>query len=80
MLHSQRNNNKINRLYEKALRIVYDDDVSTFDQFLDMDKSFCVHRQNIERPLIKTYKAHDDSGNSLNGFFVRRGYDTFLNL
>ena len=45
MFHSRRTNNKINRLHERALRIVYDDDVSTFDQLLAMDKSFCIHHQ-----------------------------------
>ena len=66
MFHSRRTNNKINRLHERALRIVYDDDVSTFDQLLAMDKSFCIHHQNIQRLLIEIYKAlHDNSSNSL---------------
>ena len=42
MFHSWRPTNKINRLHERALRIVYDDDVSTFDQLLAMEKSFCI--------------------------------------
>ena len=54
MFHSRRTNNKINRLHERALRIVYDDDVSTFDLLFAMGKSFCI------------YKAtHDISGDSL---------------
>ena len=73
MFHSRRTNNKINRLHERALRIVYDDDVSTFDQLLAMDKSFCIHHQNIQRLLIEIYKAlHDISGNSLKELFVKR--------
>ena len=73
MFHSRRTNNKINRLHERALRIVYDDDVSTFHQLLAMDKSFCVHHQNIPRLLIEIYKAlHDTSGNSLKELFVKR--------
>ena len=72
MLHSRRTNNKINRLQERALRIVYDDDVSTFDQLLAMDKSFCIHHQNIQRLLIEIYKAlHDISGNSLKELLVK---------
>ena len=43
MFHSRRTNKKINRLHERALRIVYDDVVSTFDQLLAMDESFCIH-------------------------------------
>ena len=66
MFQSRRTNSKINRLHERALRIVYDDDISTFDQLLAMGKSFCIHHQNIQRLLIEIYKAlHDISGNSL---------------
>ena len=73
MFHSRRTNNKINRLHERALRIVYDDDVSTFDQLLAMDKSFCIHHQNIQRLLTEIYKAlHDISGKSLTELFVKR--------
>ena len=73
MFHSRRTNNKINRFQERALRIVYDDNVSTFDQLLAMDKSFCIHQQNIQRLLMEIYKAlHDISGNSLKELFVKR--------
>ena len=73
MFHSRRANNKINRIHERALRIVYDDDISTFDQLLAMDKSFCIHHQNIQRLLIEIYKIlHDFSGNRLKELFVKR--------
>ena len=73
MFHSRRTNKKINKLYERALTIVYDDDVSTFDQLLAMDKSFYIHLQNIQRLLIEIYKAlHDISGNSLKEFLLKR--------
>ena len=72
MFHSRRNN-KINKLHERALRIVYDEDVSTFDQLLAIGKSFCIHHQNIQRLLIEIYKAlHSISGNSLKELFVKR--------
>ena len=38
MFHSRHTSNKINMLHETALRIVYDDGVSIFDQLLAMDK------------------------------------------
>ena len=73
MFHSRRTNNEINRLHKRALRIVYDGDVSTFDQLLATDKSFCIHHQNIQRLLTEIYKAlHDISGNSLKELFVKR--------
>ena len=49
MFHSRRTNNKINRLHERALRIVHDDDVSTFDQLLAMEKVFSVFTIKISR-------------------------------
>ena len=73
MFHSWHPTNKINRLHERALRIVYDDDVSTFDQLLAMEKSFCIHHQNIQRLLTEIYKAlHDISRNSLKKQLVKR--------
>ena len=46
IFRSRRINNKINRLHERALRIC-DDDVSTFDKLITIDKSFYIRHQNI---------------------------------
>ena len=73
MFHSRPAYNKINRLHERALRIVYDDDVSAFDQLNVMDKSFCIPHQNIQKLLTEIIKTlHDIPGNSLKELFVRR--------
>ena len=73
MFHSRRTNSKINKLHERALRIVYDDDVSAFNQLLVMNESFYIHHQNIQRLLIEIYKVlHDISVNSLKELFVKR--------
>ena len=72
MFYNRRTNNKVSRLHERAARIVYDNEVSTFDQLLAMDKSFCIHHQNIQRLLIEIYEAlHDISGNNLKEFIRR---------
>ena len=52
IFHTRRTNNKTNKLQERALRIVYDDDVSTFDQLLVMGKYFFIHHQNIQRVFM----------------------------
>ena len=73
IFHSRCINNKINRLHERALRIVYYDGVSTFHQLLAMGKSFRMHHQKMQRLLIEIYKAlHDTSGNSLKELLVKR--------
>ena len=56
MFHSSRLNNKINNVHEKALRIVYSDYDSTFQELLDKDTSFSVHHRNIQILAIEIYK------------------------
>ena len=73
MFHSRLTSNKINRLHERALKIVYDDGVSNFHPLLARGKSFCIHHHNIQRFLIEIYKVlHDTNGNNLKELFVKR--------
>ena len=55
MLHSRKLNNRINRLHERALRLTYRDDNSTFDQLLEKDESVTVHERNIQTLGIELY-------------------------
>ena len=56
MFHSRTLNNKINRLHEKALRIVYSDFKSSFCELLGKAKSFLIHRKIIQSLAIEIYK------------------------
>ena len=56
MFHSRRLNNKINNVHEKALRIVYSDYKSTFQELLGKDASLSVHHRNIQTLAIEIYK------------------------
>ena len=40
MFYSRTTNNKINKLHERALRLVYDDYVSAFEELLEKDNLF----------------------------------------
>ena len=60
MFHSRKLNNKINRLQERALRLVYNDFNSSFQQLLDKDNSFTIHHQNIQSLVIEMYKVVND--------------------
>ena len=53
MFHSQTINNKIKRLHERALRIVYSDFQSFFDGVLMKDDSFSIHERNIQSLAIE---------------------------
>ena len=56
MFHSIRQNDKINDLYEKALRIVYSDYKTTFQELLNDDASFSVPHRNIQTLAMEIYK------------------------
>ena len=43
MFRSRELNNKINRVQKRALRILYNDDDSTFEELLERDEAFTVH-------------------------------------
>ena len=75
--HSRKYNNKINNLHESALRIVYDDYTSSFNELLDRDGSFSVHRNNIQTLAIEIYKVmHNLSeGIIFNEIFTARTYN-----
>ena len=57
MFCSRSCNNKINKLHERALRLVYDDYESSFDVLLNKNKSFSIHHQNIQKLMIEAYKS-----------------------
>ena len=57
MFHSRKLNNRINKIHERALRIVYNDDLSSFDELLNRDSSFTIHSRNIQAIAIELYKV-----------------------
>ena len=57
MFHSRLLNNRINKLHERALRIVYNDHVSSFRELLHRDKSFSIHERNLQKLATEMYKV-----------------------
>ena len=64
MFHSRKLNSRINRLHERALRIVYRNDQLTFCELLDLDKSFTIHHRNLQRLATEMYKVTNHLGPS----------------
>lgn len=50
-------NDKINRLQEKALRLIYNETVMSFEDLLIKDKMCMIHHQNIQSLAIEIYKT-----------------------
>ena len=73
MFHSRNLNNKINRLHERCLRMIYNDKVSTFEELLNKDNSVSIHHSNIHALAIEMYKvANDMSPEIMNEVFKLR--------
>ena len=53
---SRRANNSINKSHERALRLLFDDDETSFSDLLAMDGSFTVRHTNIQTLLLEMYK------------------------
>ena len=60
MFHSRTLNNKINRLHERALRLAYKDSKATFEELLDMDKSFTIHHRNLQKLVTEIFKVKNN--------------------
>jgi len=58
MFYSKKIHNKINKLHERALRVVYkNDDDLTFEELLVKDNSFSVHDRNLQKLAELMYKV-----------------------
>ena len=60
MFHSRTINNRINKLHERALRLVYRDKSLTFEQLLEKDQSVTVHQRNIQKLATEMYKVKNN--------------------
>ena len=57
MFHSRHINNRINKLHERALRVVYKDENCTFEELLEKDNSFTVHERNLQKLALLMFKV-----------------------
>ena len=48
MLHSRVLNNRINRVHERALRLVYRNKNLSFSELLELDNAVTIHHRNLQ--------------------------------
>ena len=80
MFHGRQIYDKVNKLHERALRIVYNDTVTSFENLMIKDKYFMIHHQNIQLLVIEIYRTiHNLPGGNLSEFFVRNNHNRCKN-
>ena len=57
MCHNRTINSLINNIHERALRIVYKDNISSFTQLLEKSGSVSIRHRNLQALAIEVYKA-----------------------
>ena len=56
MFHSRKLNNKINRIHERALGLVYQNNLS-FSELLDLDNSVTLQQKKLQVLVTEIYKV-----------------------
>ena len=79
MFHSRKLNNRINKLHERALQLVYKNPNLNFHDLLIREKSFCIHHRNLQKLAIEMHKVkHNISTILFQELFPR--YENSYNL
>ena len=60
MFHSRNLNNRINRLHERGLHIVYKECDLSYDELLEKDRSFSVHHRNLQKLATEMFKVNNN--------------------
>ena len=59
---SRKQNHHINLIHKRALRVVYKDQNSSFDELLEKDNSYKIHEKNLQKPVTKIFKVKMNLG------------------
>ena len=66
-------NNKIDRLHERCLRLIYNNKISTFKELLEKDNAVSIHNRKIQELAIEMHKvAYGMSPEIMNEIFQLR--------
>ena len=60
MFHCRKLNSRVNKLHERALRIVYQDYISSFTELLEKDNSTTMHNRNIQLLATELFKVKNE--------------------
>ena len=61
MCHNRTNNNKINRLHERCLRLIYSDKKTSFKDLLEKDGPISIHHKTLRTLAVELFKVFKSS-------------------
>ena len=83
MFHSRNTENRVNKIHERTLRLVYDDSpYLSFDGLLIIDKSVSIHQRNLQFLATEIFKVKNGVSTGLWEdifHFVNKPYDLWNN-
>ena len=65
MCHSRKTHKQINKIHERALRIVFLDYISSFEELVKKSGSVSLHHRNLQQLSIEIYKAMNNISSTL---------------
>ena len=84
LFHSRKLNSRINKVHERAFRILYQDYISSFTELFEIDKSTAIHNRKIQLLATELFKVKNGlSPAFMNEIFVENTqhcYDLRKNL
>ena len=66
MFHDRSVNKKINKIHERALRIVYKDSCSNFEELLTKANTVSIHNKNLQLLATEIFKTHKETQSKIN--------------
>ena len=79
MIHSRTLNKRINKIHERALRLVYKNETFlSFDDLSKRDKSLSIHQKNLQILGTEICKTKNDLGPKImkdTSHFIRKSYN-----
>ena len=67
MFHNRTLNNRINKLHENALQLVYNNYNLSFNDLLELDNSYTIHHRNLQKLATEIFKVK----NNLSPIFMK---------
>ena len=60
MFHSRQFKNRINKIHERALRLLYKDNKLTFNDLSELNNSVTIHQRNLQILATEIFKVKNN--------------------